>query len=60
MNMLLIALYPGPKTPNSEQAQSLFKPIVDELIQGYEIGFPIETCLYPEGKYSCLALIIYS
>lgn len=58
MNMLLVALYPGPKTLNPEQAQSLFKPVVDELIEGYKLGFLIEMYLFPEGKYLCLALFL--
>lgn len=49
LNALLVAIFPGPKSPTSEQVQTLLKLFVDDLIKLYEEGVVVKTRLFPQG-----------
>lgn len=42
-NHFLVGLFPGPRAPNAEQTQHIFKPVVDDLIRLYRDGVVINT-----------------
>jgi len=56
--MYLCGIIPGPKKPSLEQINNFLRPLVDELLQFWELGiFFSRTAKYRYGRHVLLAVI---
>ncbi len=57
-NIFLVGVIPGPREPALDQINHLLKPLVDDLVQGWEEGFYLsQTPAYPDGRLVRCALV---